>query len=742
MDFAPRNKKPRPVQSIPLTNLTTTTKIITTTTTINSNSSNNSSRPSPNLSNSIPLPTSIPTGPRKPTVYALGPTQSAQNSYIPNGSRQSESQPRPSFDDSRRSNSSSTSYPIPSASIPRPPPVAPIPPDHYKPSGTKDYIIIYDRALDNEAVKSGKELVYRYDGEGIEALPTDPRKNTDRSTLEKLSRAKSRLVMEPSRLKYNWDKNSTGAPPPPPPSAVLVTGFPGSTTHGDIHRYFSSYGKISTVDTKTDPKTGGSLGICWISFIDNKPRGMESDVKTAKEKYDRESRTGSAQDGHAVAQQAVAKGNGSKIGARMMSSNDVVKVVMDGEGLLTKAAVASEILRRKAPIPAPPPPAAPAPPPYQPPPPPPSVDLPPRPPPSNFAPAYSPPIFIPSPFNNNPLKPLPLPFKPRSFSNNSSAPHSDFNSRFQPDFPSNPTQYNTSYVPNVQRNGSNSLPPPPPSLPPPPSQYDNRQSVPHYDSRPPPPPPPPPSHLSNNIPSGPRASHSLPAHLQPDFASLTPHAKAIATGRPLPTDPYIPMVFSGQPRPTPAVPYVPPVFTGPPPIPQVNRHNSTSKSNNGREPTKMSEAVAAAVLAAKRRLYHSTADKNPKPKVDNGEVDMELESDNSRGNSDDDDRDEDKSRKRDDQIFFHRDGRREPRKVLRRGQAPAAAIAWQASPQVLRSKLLDNGKPYLFIHKSKFYDAREFGTTVLNGGDLEGHFNAYELDRVSSTIVNRVAGLC
>jgi hypothetical protein len=153
----------------------------------------------------------------------------------------------------------------------------------------------------------------------------------------------------------------------------------------------------------------------------------------------------------------------------------------------------------------------------------------------------------------------------------------------------------------------------------------------------------------------------------------------------------------------------------------------------------VSIAVAQAVLAAKKRL--EVVQKKTKAREVDGEVDMELDSDAEAGSKASSEEDEDEEEEEEeeesieDRIFFHRDGRSERRKVLQRGQAPANAIAWQASRTVLMEKLATNANAYLSIAKARFYEARDTGrrgkTPVLNGGELEAHFGEYDLDRVS-----------
>jgi len=183
----------------------------------------------------------------------------------------------------------------------------------------------------------------------------------------------------------------------------------------------------------------------------------------------------------------------------------------------------------------------------------------------------------------------------------------------------------------------------------------------------------------------------------------------------------------------------------------------------------MASAIAQAVEAAKKRLQQqqkpstsSTASRRggggkdaEREKVrssrkrdkalEDEDVDMEMSAESSASgdeNDDDDSEDEEKVDKKD-KIYFHHaqngiGGKAgsgiTPRGWLPRGQAPAAAIAWQASKKVLEEKLSLNGKKYLMIERAEFQRTRkgqEGKMAVPNGEELEKHFNAFGIDRVS-----------
>lgn len=472
-----------------------------------------------------------------------------------------------------------------------------------------------------------------------------------------------------------------------------MTGFPSSTTPDQLHRQFSTFGRIGNLDNKTDPQTGGSLGICRITFVDDVLKHLDV-PRAAKDKYERDKRKGLTQDGNQVARDAIKKGNGTKIGARMMLLADVVTVVMDGDGILAKAAVEEELAKRNPAPPPPPPHPRPLPPSneYR------SSHLPPPPPPPRFPAVPQTNGLPPSPFPNQPgtpfnsLRPPPPPPPPN-------APNS-----YRPP-PPPPAQYSDPqhFRPNAMRlpsavpwQGQPQIPlPPRPAPAPSPYSFATPPTQPRF-------PLPTPPHQNRAspmiLPTG-LSGHNSANHLGP------PHP-----ARQLPTDPYVPIVFSG--------------------VPALR----TSSFKNGAQASAMSKAVAAAVLQAKQRL-DSTRKKKGRKGGEEEEMDMELsDSDEVGDGKSEGDNESAVEEKIDDEIFFHSSGRMEKRKVLQKGRAPAAAIAWQASPQVLKEKLITNGFSYVSISKSTFYAARKFGHSGnpqgLSGGELEHHFREYDLDRV------------
>lgn len=146
----------------------------------------------------------------------------------------------------------------------------------------------------------------------------------------------------------------------------------------------------------------------------------------------------------------------------------------------------------------------------------------------------------------------------------------------------------------------------------------------------------------------------------------------------------------------------------------------------------MSKAIEEAAMRAKRSLESRKR----------GEEDMDLDQSDGSSAAEEEMEREDLSKLPEEEKYIHWDGRIERRKVLPKGQAPANAIAWQASKKVLKEKLAQNGRSYVLIEKGRFVKDREGksetmvgGKVVLNGGDLERHFGAFDLDRVSLGLV-------
>ncbi|GAA5893919.1 histone methyltransferase SET1 [Sporobolomyces salmoneus] len=586
------------------------------------------------------------------------------------------------------------------------------PPFFYKPLNTKDYRVMYDPALDQNPVKKGKEVVRRYDGEKYEGKVEDPRKNPDPNRKKR----REWLVKSLQVLSYPWDKNSTGPPPPAPPSAILVTEFPSTVTPEAIHSHFRSFGKIETQDFKYDPKTGGSLGICWIKFQDDVPRGG-SLSKEEKERYDRKRKAGQAQDGALVAKEAMQKGDGAKVGmAMMISSTKGVKVALDGKGELFKEAVKQEMdrlhpeIQKPAPvststptiqIPFPPAVPPPAPPSVAPPPPP---SIPPPPVPSTAPPQPERHSYHHSTRPSSTISPVNSPFR--------------FGSGASP-VPTGPRASTTST--STSSSSTSALPPPsgPRSMN---SRGGREQQYPPSSSALPRP-------LNASLPSKP--VHSIMSPTGSSSIPTGPSRERTASGDRPPTGPSASGGRFG-----------------------LTRTNSGQNPNGAPRADNMASAIAQAVEAAKKRLQQSQKpssssvdregrkERSPrKARVEDEDVDMEMSAESSAGSGDEneegeegDSNEEEKIDKKD-KIYFHQDRNRGPsttRTWLPRGKAPAAAIAWQASRKILEEKLAANGNKYLMIQRAEFQRLRQGkagSMAVPNGEELEKHFGEFGIDR-------------
>lgn len=124
-----------------------------------------------------------------------------------------------------------------------------------------------------------------------------------------------------------WDKDSAGPPPAPPPSAILISGYPPTLNLKQLYSEFTKFGPVDKLDPQTDPKTGGSLCMAWLRFKSAPPA-----------------------DGAKAAAEAARKGNGMRVGAQMSNGGMGLKVVLDGERKVCRAAVEAELLRRHPPV--------------------------------------------------------------------------------------------------------------------------------------------------------------------------------------------------------------------------------------------------------------------------------------------------------------------------------------------------------------------------------------------------------
>lgn len=510
-----------------------------------------------------------------------------------------------------------------------------------------------------------------------------------------------------------WDKNSTTAAPAPPPCAVLITGFPGSTTSDQLHRHFATYGRIELLEVKVDPATGGSLGVCWCRFFDEFPRdGHPSTSSSASgttsigrtggegamsrsaqmESYKRELKKGLAQDGNQVALNAISTGNGQRIGTRMMMTSAGVSVVMDGEGKLCKAAVQDELekkkkklsetneLEKKKRMDA-------------------SV---------NAAPTTA------SVSGSTPLTPVSM--------SSAAAPRSTYNDL-----------HAASSSQSLYRPTTSTF-----AAPGPPSNHQHASHSHAYGAR---------TAISistRQVPSHPQ-SYPFPAsgasdRFAPSIApsgsrSMRPISEASA-----PTLQH-PSVHSASLPPRPRRNVISPnrrvlAPHSPTNLTSSSHRNVNGSSTGGSQPTSMKLAVAAAVEQAKKR-HEQEKLKERRDAADN--VDMDLGSSHDGDSSDGDGEEEEE------QVFFHHYRSGPPSRggpsaashlPLKPTLASAASMEWQASSVALREKLVLNGNAYLAISKKDFYAARTtrddtYAPAPLSTSDLARFFGKHPMAQVS-----------
>lgn len=148
-----------------------------------------------------------------PTVTAVGRASRFSAVTVPSSSSSPSSSslgPRTSTLNSLSTSTESSRYPPHPTSLPPAVPPAPLSStaraSRFKPTGTRDYRVLYDPVCDSSVVKKGKEIVYRYDGDGIaEGGVVDPRSRASTTNgggrgKERGGSAKRRKL---NRLSYN-----------------------------------------------------------------------------------------------------------------------------------------------------------------------------------------------------------------------------------------------------------------------------------------------------------------------------------------------------------------------------------------------------------------------------------------------------------------------------------------------------------------------------------------------------------
>jgi histone-lysine N-methyltransferase SETD1 len=130
----------------------------------------------------------------------------------------------------------------------------------------------------------------------------DPRRSvSDYTKGPKFGKKKLRPALD--RIRWTWDEHYIG---PGPPSQIIALNLSPLTTESEILMNFKAFGEIQHFELKTDPATGGSLGVCSIIFRDSKS------AKTL---------------GHQSAKRAVQQGNDLRLGMQN------IRVMLDRDGL-------------------------------------------------------------------------------------------------------------------------------------------------------------------------------------------------------------------------------------------------------------------------------------------------------------------------------------------------------------------------------------------------------------------------
>ncbi|KAH8916672.1 hypothetical protein BT69DRAFT_1355458 [Atractiella rhizophila] len=222
------------------------------------------------------------------------------------------------------------------------------------PRGKPNWRITYDPSLDKGVIKQGKEAIIRQNGEGVKGRIRDPRAEMGRGEYVRRCWEFSNLrkpTTELERIEYSYDVFSVGPPPPPPPSAILISGLSKITTQDAIQRVFSTYGRIAECTIKLDPQTGGSLGLCWIKYVDD-VRDLAKTREGVREIERRRAFGELVQDGNAIAKGVVEKMDGKRfVSGTMANADAIIRVELDGDGMLTTNAVKRELDLRYPPPP-------------------------------------------------------------------------------------------------------------------------------------------------------------------------------------------------------------------------------------------------------------------------------------------------------------------------------------------------------------------------------------------------------
>lgn len=228
---------------------------------------------------------------------------------------------------------------------------------HFKPSGT----IISNPGKD-------PRLKLAYPSPLLNPPQTPSQKSALVAGLSRCSRGRQTFHSQVETFEpYSYDKNSVGPPPPPPPTAVLVTALDKLVTGEQVRSHFAKFGRVAECELKLDPQTGGSLGICWLRFVNDVGNPYDESSRGTSGQNSSQNLNGGRrnQDGHYCAVEAMNKSNGARLGImltagpsqsssllrRSQKQNYGIKCVLDGDGALCARAVTHALSKIYPPVP-------------------------------------------------------------------------------------------------------------------------------------------------------------------------------------------------------------------------------------------------------------------------------------------------------------------------------------------------------------------------------------------------------
>ncbi|KAK6508997.1 histone methyltransferase set1 [Arthrobotrys musiformis] len=183
----------------------------------------------------------------------------------------------------------------------------------------RNYCIIFDPELEGRGSTKKSEKAkpqYRFDGSGLPGPVSDPRLKIANYHLG-ATKGKRRLRKSPYELHWPTDENTIG---PGPPTQIVISGLTPLHTQQDVHMHFRMYGEIAELEIKLDPTTGASMGVAMVRYREVNGRKASA---------------------HESAKQAVASGNGSKIGM------SIVTVEFDRDGDRSRRLMEKYLAKKK-----------------------------------------------------------------------------------------------------------------------------------------------------------------------------------------------------------------------------------------------------------------------------------------------------------------------------------------------------------------------------------------------------------